>query len=57
MSNVVAAVAPSEREWAALAAIDWADKKNFWRLLPAGSRQSEDGEFGLGRWAGLCVTS
>ena len=44
MSNVVAAVAPSEPEWAALAAIDWADKKNFWRLLPAGSRQSEAGE-------------
>ncbi len=56
MSNAVAA-APSEPEWAAFAAIDWADQKNFWRLLPAGSRQSEDGEFGLGRWAGLCVTS
>jgi hypothetical protein len=35
---------PSEPEWAALAAIDWADQKNFWRLLPAGSRQSEAGE-------------
>src|SRR6516225_1764163 len=35
---------PSEPEWAALAAIDWADQKNFWRLLPAGSRQSESGE-------------
>jgi len=23
--------------------IDWADQKNFWRLLPAGSRQSEAG--------------
>ena len=34
---------PSEPEWAALAAIDWADQKNFWRLLPAGSRQSEAG--------------
>ena len=34
----------SEPEWAALAAIDWADQKNFWRLLPAGSRQSEAGE-------------
>ena len=48
MSNAVAAVAaaaaPSEPEWAAFAAIDWADQKNFWRLLPAGSRQSEAGE-------------
>jgi hypothetical protein len=46
MSNAVAAVAaaPSEQEWAAFAAIDWADQKNFWRLLPAGSRQSEAGE-------------
>ena len=35
MSNAVAA-APSEPEWAAFAAIDWADQKNFWRLLPAG---------------------
>jgi len=48
MSNAVAAVAaaaaPSEPEWAAFAAIDWADQKNFWRLLPAGSRKSEAGE-------------
>jgi transposase len=36
--------ATSEPEWAAFAAIDWADQKNFWRLLPAGSRQSEAGE-------------
>ena len=43
MSNAVAA-APSEPEWAAFAAIDWADQKNFWRLLPAGSRKSEAGE-------------
>jgi len=43
MSNAVAAAVP-EPEWAALAAIDWADRKNFWRLLPAGSRQSEAGE-------------
>src|SRR6516165_10646906 len=35
---------PSEPEWAALAAIDWADQKNFWRLLPADSRKSEAGE-------------
>lgn len=46
MSNAEVAVvaAPSEPEWAALAAIDWADQKNFWRLLPAGGRQSEAGE-------------
>jgi hypothetical protein len=36
--------APSEPEWAAFAAIDWADKKNFWRLLPTGARRSEEGE-------------
>jgi hypothetical protein len=46
MSNAAApvAAAPSEPEWAAFAAIDWADQKNFWRLIPAGSRQSESGE-------------
>ena len=42
MSHAVAAL--SEPEWAASAAMDWADQKNFWRLLPAGSRQAEDGE-------------
>jgi len=36
--------ASSEPEWAAFAAIDWADKKNFWRLLPAGARRSEEGD-------------
>ena len=36
--------ASSEPEWAAFAAIDWADKKNFWRLLPTGTRRSEKGE-------------
>lgn len=36
--------APSEPSWAAFAAIDWADQKHFWRLLPAGSQQSEIGE-------------
>jgi transposase len=34
----------TEPEWAAFAAIDWADQKNFWRLLPAGSQRSEEGE-------------
>ena len=34
----------SEREWAAFAAIDWANQKHFWRLVPAGSPQPEQGE-------------
>ena len=38
------ASASSEPKWAAWAAIDWADQKNFWRLLPAGTGQSEAGE-------------
>lgn len=33
-----------EPEWAAFAAIDWADQKHFWRLLVAGSQQPEQGE-------------
>lgn len=37
-------MAASEPEWAAFAAIDWADQKNFWRLVPAGSQQQEQGE-------------
>jgi transposase len=37
-------LAKSEPEWAAFAAIDWADQKHFWRLVPAGSQQSEQGE-------------
>ena len=40
-------MATSELEFAAFAAIDWADQKNFWRLLPAGSRRSA-----VGRGAG-----
>ena len=36
--------AVSEPEWAAFAAIDWADQKNFWRLVPAGSQRYEQGE-------------
>src|SRR6516225_5179418 len=36
--------AASEPEWAAFAAIDWADQKNFWRLVPAGSQHFEQGE-------------
>jgi len=34
----------SEPEWAAFAAIDWADQKHFWRLVQADSRQQEQGE-------------
>lgn len=32
----------SEPEWAAFAAIDWADQKHYWRLVPADSRQQEE---------------
>src|ERR1051326_2616041 len=37
-------VATPEPEWAAFAAIDWGDQKNFWRLVPAGSQRHEHGE-------------
>ena len=37
-------VTPSEPEWAAYVAIDWANQKNYWRLLAAGSQRSEAGE-------------
>jgi transposase len=43
MSDVQMA-AQSQPEWAAFAAIDWADQKNFWRLLCPGARRSEAGE-------------
>jgi transposase len=33
-----------EREWAAFAAIDWADQKHYWRLAPVGSPHQEEGE-------------
>jgi transposase len=33
-----------EPQWAALAAIDWADQKHFWRLAPVGGTQQEQGE-------------
>lgn len=36
--------AAMEPEWAALAAIDWADRKHFWRLAAVGSEQQEQGE-------------
>ena len=38
------AVPVQEPEWAAFVAMDWADRKHFWRLLPAGSQVSEQGE-------------
>ena len=34
----------AEPEFAAFAAIDWADKKHFWRLLKAGSKKPEHGQ-------------
>src|SRR5262249_20512755 len=37
-------VAKSEPEWAAYVAIDWADQKHYWKLVPAGSQQQEQGE-------------
>jgi transposase len=43
MSESLPSVNP-EPAWAAFAAIDWADQKNFWRLVPAGSQQYEQGE-------------
>jgi len=46
----------SELSWAAFVAIDWANQKNFWRLMPADSRQHEQGELentpeAVERWA------
>src|SRR6516162_4232911 len=35
---------PAEPEWVAFAAIDWANQKHLWRLLPAGSQRYEEGE-------------
>jgi transposase len=34
----------AEPEWAAFAAIDWADQKHFWRLAPVGAESQEQGE-------------
>jgi transposase len=33
-----------EPEWAAFAALDWADQKHFWRLVAAESEQQQQGE-------------
>jgi transposase len=35
---------PQEPEWAAFAAIDWADQKHFWRWVPVASDQQRQGE-------------
>jgi hypothetical protein len=43
MSDALLSV-KSEPEWAAFAAIDWADQKNFWRLFPVDSGEAEFGE-------------
>jgi len=43
MTNAMPA-AKSEPEWAAFVAIDWADQKHYWKLVPAGSQQQEQGE-------------
>ena len=43
MTNAMT-VAKSEPEWAAYVAIDWADQKHYWKLVPAGSQQQEQGE-------------
>src|SRR6478736_203618 len=43
MTNAMTA-AKSEPEWAAYVAIDWADQKHYWKLVPAGSQQQEQGE-------------
>jgi transposase len=47
---------PAEPDWAAFAAIDWGDQKHFWKLVPAGTQQYEQGELAhtpeaLQRWA------
>ena len=44
MPDLSAAVAAAEPEFAAFVAIDWADQKHYWRLVAAGSNQSEPGE-------------
>ena len=37
-------VSASETEWAAWAAVDWANQKHFWRLRAVGSGRDETGE-------------
>jgi len=54
-------IAESEPEWAAFAAIDWADQKHAWRLVPADSAVHEQGTLentpeAVDLWAAnLCV--
>ncbi len=42
--NETKQAATTEPEWAALVAIDWADRKHFWRLAPADGGPQECGE-------------
>src|SRR5260221_12496826 len=44
MSNELAVPAAPEPEWAAFVAIDWADRKHYWKLVAAGSQKPEQGE-------------
>ena len=44
MSNELAPTAEQEKQWAAFVAIDWADKKHYWKLVAAGSQKEEQGE-------------
>jgi len=44
MSNELAPTAGQEKQWAAFVAIDWADKKHYWKLVAAGSQKEEQGE-------------
>src|SRR5260221_13593761 len=46
MSNELAVPAAPEPEWAAFVAIDWADRKHYWKLVAAGSQKPEQGELG-----------
>src|ERR1051325_3234330 len=43
MANLIKEKA-TEPEWAALAAIDWADQKHFWRVAPVESDRQQQGE-------------
>ena len=54
-------IAEPEPQWAAFAAIDWADQTHTWRLVPADSTVHEQGELentpeAVDRWAAhLCI--
>jgi hypothetical protein len=44
MSDDLSSLPSAESEWVAFAVIDWGDQKHFWRLVPAGSNQPEEGQ-------------